>query len=119
MPALDRGAEGRRILTPGGLAAAQARVFEAGLVCPLEVLDFCCGKVRQPSLPTAQRITASPQNAVRTRIPVTVSMWSSYCRECTPDPRAALPPRQRGRVRTGPPNRPLDSARQIRDARER
>jgi hypothetical protein len=34
MPALDRGAEGRRILTPGGLAAAQARVFEAGLICP-------------------------------------------------------------------------------------
>jgi pimeloyl-ACP methyl ester carboxylesterase len=33
-----------------------------------------CGKLRAE---TPQRITTSPQNAVRTRIPVTISMWSS------------------------------------------
>jgi len=67
MPALHRGAGWRRILASAGLAAAATRVFEAGLICPWEGLDFCCGKMRQTSRRNGAAHHEPPANAVRIR----------------------------------------------------
>src|SRR5262249_50120133 len=116
MPALNRGADSRRILASARLAAAQARVFEAGLIFSLEGLDFCCGKMREN---LRRRITTTPPKSDTDAQCLEEIDVVEIAESAAPYPRAALPPRQRGPVRTGPPDRPLDSARQIRDARER
>ncbi len=67
-----------------------------------------------------QRVTTSPENAVRNPQRLRRHRRRRHVAEgAGSHARDPLPPRQRGSVRAGPPDRPLDPAGQARHARER